>query len=193
VTMLIDPSGRISGVKVKSADQPAFGLALAAAVEGFVFDPALKDGKPTQCLLNFEQRFTSRDLSDEAGDACLADERKHPERIVSANVLDAPPKPVSRRSPRFPVTAAPETTTGSALIECLIDKKGRVRLPRIVEASEPAFGYAAVQALAAWWFEPPKSKGDAVVVRVRVPFKFDSGGPAPADTTPPAKSGQDQP
>ena len=31
---------------------------------------------------------------------------------------------------------------------------------------------AAVQAAAAWWFEPPKVGGKPAIVRVRVPFKF---------------------
>ncbi len=184
-TMVIDPQGRVSGVKVTAADQPEFGLALAAALEGFAFDPALKDGKPVSCLIGYEQKFSSFDLSDEAGDWCLADERTHSKDIVAANVLDAPLKPVSRRSPIFPVTAQPGTTTGTAVIECLIDRRGRARLPRIIEASDPAFGYAAVQALAAWWFEPPKSHGEPVVVRVRVPFDFVIENPAaPKDQNP---------
>jgi outer membrane biosynthesis protein TonB len=41
-----------------------------------------------------------------------------------------------------------------------------------MSASEPAFGYAAIQAVAFWRFEPPLAKGKPVVVRARVPFNF---------------------
>jgi len=179
--VLIDPQGRVVAVKIRSADRPEFGLALTAALEGFTFDPALKDGKPVPHLLNFEQEFSFSTLPDGEGDRLLVVEKKHPENIVSGTTLDAPIKPVSRREPRFPRSVGENVTSGEAVIDCLIDAKGRVRLPRIVRASEPAFGYAAVQAVSAWWFEPPRKAGRPVVTRVRIPFTF--GFNAPSETT----------
>jgi len=70
-------------------------------------------------------------------------------------------------------------TTGEAVIEVLVDEDGHAWLPRIVSATDEAFGYAAVQA-AAWWFEPPMAGGKPVVVRARVPFKSGTKAPAPA-------------
>jgi TonB family protein len=172
VTMAIDERGRVVAVSAVSADRPEFGQALVAAAETFQFDPALRGGKPVKNLLTFEQKFNSRDLGDEAGDWLASDEKKHPEKIASAAALDHPLKPISRRSPVFPVTLPETVTSGEAQVECLVDKKGRVRLPRVVTATDPAFGYAAVQALSTWWFEPPMIHGDEVVVRVRVPFEF---------------------
>ena len=61
---------------------------------------------------------------------------------------------------------------GEARIEVLIDEEGKVRLPRIVEATDPAFGYAAVQAVTEWRFEPPTAAGKPAIVRVLVPFDF---------------------
>jgi TonB family protein len=171
-TMLIDQEGHVSAVKVRSADRPEFGLALTAALEGFTFDPALKDGKPVLQLINFEQTFSSAELPDDDGDRLLSLEKKQPDKIVRAGTLDAPLKPVSRRPPIYPRSVGDTVSTGEALVECLIDEKGRGHLPRIVEASEPAFGYAAVQAVAAWWFEPPRKDGKPVVTRVQIPFDF---------------------
>ncbi len=176
-TMLIDPQGRVSAVKIRSADQPEFGLALTAALEGFTFDPALKDGKPVPHLLNFEQEFTAMQLPDHKGERLLYMEKKHPEDIVSAAALDAPVKPVSRRAPAFPKSVENDVTSGEATIECLIDTKGRARLPRLIKASAPAFGYAALQAVSTWWFEPPRRAGRPVVTRVNIPFAFSIKGP----------------
>lgn len=173
-TMVIDPRGRVVALIGASADRPEFGQALAAALETFQFDPALRGGKPVKSLLGFEQAFNSRELPDQAGDWLLGDEKKHPEKIVPAAGIDRPLKPVSRRPPVFPVTAPEGVASGQAEVECLIDRKGRVRLPRVVGATDPAFGYAAVQAISTWWFEPPTIKGKEVVVRVRVPFEFKS-------------------
>ena len=56
-------------------------------------------------------------------------------------------------------------------------------MPRVVSATEEGFGYAAVQAVSAWWFEPPLMGGKPVVVRVQIPFKF---GETPKNTKAPA-------
>jgi TonB family protein len=151
-----------------------------AALEGFAFDPALKDGKPVPHLIKFEQFFSPPELPDESGDSLLWLEKRHPERIVAASALDAPLKPVSQRAPVFPVSVGPGIDTGEAVIEVLVDEDGHARLPRIVSATDEAFGYAAMQAAAAWWFEPPMAGGKPVVVRARVPFKFGTKSPAPA-------------
>lgn len=188
VAMLIDRLGRVVEVKVVSADRPEFGAALAAAVEGFQFDPALRDGQPVSHLLTFQQRFSFADLRDDPGDRLLRLEKNHPEKILSAKSLDTPLKPVSRRSPIFPVTVPVTTTKGSALVDCLVDEEGRVRLPRVVSATAEGFGYAAVQAAGAWWFEPPRVGGKPVVVRVQIPFDFVIPGPnAKAPTSAAAK------
>lgn len=187
-TMLIDQFGRVAKVKIQSADQPEFGLALTAALEGFTFDPALKDGKPVPNLLRFEQHFNLSDLPDSEGDSLARLEKKHPEDIFNAAALDAPIKPVSRRKPNFPKSVNESVTSGEAMIECLIDKKGRVRLPRIVSATEPAFGYAAVQAVSAWWFEIPHKAGKPVVTRVQIPFKFQLNDRGESQAPPPSKA-----
>jgi TonB family protein len=172
VVMLIDRRGKVTQVKVTSADRPEFGLALAAAVEGFEFEPALKDGVPVPFLLKFEQDFSRFTLRDESADDLLALEKKHPDRIASATQLDMPPKPVSQRPPITPTGPAGPQDDAEALIECIVDVEGHARLPRIVTATAPAYGYAAMQAANGWWFEPAQRAGKAVPVRVQIPFRF---------------------
>src|SRR5208283_2959640 len=153
-----------------------FGLALAAAAETFEFDPALKDGHPVPAALKFEQEFGPQAKNGIITDDDLSlfrRENKKPESIIGANQLDAPLMPLSRRSPFFPLALRGKVEHGEAVIEMLVDEEGRVRLPRIVEATDPAFGYAAVQAAAQWLFEHPQSGGKPAVVRVRVPFSFE--------------------
>lgn len=77
-TVLVGPDGRVAMVKIKSADKPEFGQALTAALERFIFDPALKDGKPTRMLINFEQEFDRTHLPDDDGDWLLGLEKSIP-------------------------------------------------------------------------------------------------------------------
>jgi TonB family protein len=173
--LTVSPAGDVVQAEVVQATLPEFGLALVAAAETFKFDPALKDGHPIQAVLRIEQEF-----SPQAGNEIVTDddlsllrrEKKKPESIVGANQLDAPLKPLSRRSPVFPLALRGKVNRGKARIELLVDEEGHARLPRIVEASDPAFGYAAAQAAAQWLFGPPISSGKPAVVRVIVPFIF---------------------
>lgn len=187
-TVLINQQGRVAAVKVVSADRPEFGLAFAAALEGFTFDPALKEGRPVPNLVTFEQTFSDFELPDDEADRLATLEKKHPERIAGAKSLDAPLKPLSRRAPHFPTGVSDGVTAGTAAIECLIDEEGRVRLPRIVTATAPAFGYAAAQAVATWWFEPPLAAGKPAVVRVQIPFNFEIKPVKPAANANPAEA-----
>lgn len=184
VTALINQQGRVAAVKVQEAERPEFGLALATAMEGFTFDPALKDGRPVPNLMSFEQAFSSSDLPDDVGDEMLALEKRHPDRILPNGALDTPLKPISRASPIFPKSLLGKVDRGEAMIEILVDEDGRTRLPRIVSSSDPAFGYAAVQAISTWRFEPPKAAGKYVVVRARVPFTFGAKTPPNAAPVP---------
>ncbi len=186
VLLAINPTGNVVQTKVIEAALPEFGLALAAAAETFKFDPALKNGNRVRAVLKIEQEFSShaenRIITDDDL-ALLRLEKKKPESIVGANKLDAPLRPLSRRSPVFPLALRGKADHGEARIELLIDEKGHPRLPRIAAASDPAFGYAAVQAAAQWLFEPPMSGGKPAIVRVIVPFAFEI---KPATTVAPA-------
>jgi TonB family protein len=187
LAFLVAEDGSVSDVKVLSADRPEFGEAFSAAVVAFQFVPAMKDGKPTKAVLRMEHQFdaggwTGRPSSDDLAMAALV--RKHPERVTEATALDSPVRPISQRPPVYPATA--KADSGEALIEVIIDKDGRARLPKIVSATEPALGYAAAQAAGEWRFEEPKSGGKAVVARVRVPFKFGSAKKAANTSEAPA-------
>ena len=58
------------------------------------------------------------------------------------------------------------------MVDFIVDEEGYVRLPRIVSASAPDFGYSAVQAASQWRFEEPKVNGKGAAVSVRAPFSF---------------------
>jgi TonB family protein len=181
VRYIVDERGAIAHTKVIEASAPEFGAALLAAVEQFAHDPALREGRPTAAMLAFKQEFSQDEKYQMVSDldlALLKRETSKPDSIVSARELDAPLKLISRRPPRFPGSQAGKTLKGTASIEVLVDEDGRVRLPRVVEASHDDFGYAALQGVSAWRFDPPTRGGRAVVTRVRIPIAFGEREPA---------------
>jgi TonB family protein len=167
--MIIDERGVVIQTDVLKSTHPEFGRALAAALQAYSFEPALKQGKPIVSALKMEQEFDPAD-ADRDERALLAEETRHPEEILAPKSAADIPKAIARPAPAYP----PEKTgtSGRAVVEFLIDRDGHARLPRIVSATDPAFGYAGVQAISRWQFEKPVIQGRAAVLRVRMPLEF---------------------
>lgn len=188
VTFVVDARGQVVSTRVDEASRPEFGMAAAAAVEAARLEPALLAGQPTNAAMRHEMRFDydPDNVLLQRDGRLINLEKNKPERVVAANQLDAKLKAINRRAPQFPTALQKRLDHGEAVVEFLVDEEGRPKLPRVVSASEPEFGYAAVQAIGSWAFESPVSGGKPAIVRVQQPFKF-TPKPAPA-AKPPAKA-----
>ncbi len=177
ISYVVGPDGRVVSAKLREATTPEFGLAVLAMIDAWRFKPAKKkDGKAAYANLGSEYDFRSNGrgdvpVSDAAKDILRLIE-KHPEKIITADQLDRPPAPISRRPPVYPTALREAGQPGEAVIEFYIDEEGDAQLPSIVSSSAPEFGYAAVQAVATWRFTPPKKGGHTVVTHARVPLEF---------------------
>lgn len=184
VSYLVGPQGQVLGARLQEATAPEFGAAVLAMIDGWQFKPATrKDGKPAHANLGIEYEFKPGGR----GDVPVSDEtrrilrliEKSPEDIATLQELDGPLKPLSRRPPVYPTALQQAGESGMAAIEFHVDRKGDVHLPRVVSSTAPEFGYAAVQAVATWRFEPPRKKGREVVARVQIPINFALRDPRP--------------
>ncbi len=191
VIFVVATDGKVREATIIEATHPEFGQALAAAASLYRFKPATLNGEPTNCLITVEHNFDPHGDNgftfDEDLDLLKIEARK-PEQIIKASQLDRPLKAFSRKSPVTPILNDPQSpapspdTTAKAVIQFLVDKHGKVRLPRIMESTTPAHGYAAIQAVAEWRFEMPLSGGKPVIVRVQAPFNFNAASsPKPED------------
>lgn len=191
VALIVDEQGRVVASRVLTASPPEFGLALQAAAERFIYEPALKDGHPHRTMVGASQDFEISDqtLVTDEDQRILRMIQKHPERISSASSLDQRMKVLASRPPVFPHSLVGKATRGEALVEVLVDEAGRPCLPRIISASAPEFGYSAAAAVSLWIFVVPTAKGRPTVVRVKIPFVFTLESPptpAPGPSSPPA-------
>ena len=172
VEFVINEDGRTDYVRVVSASHPEFGAALTAAVETWQFRPATRSGTRVAVTLRVRHAFA---LKEGEGEQRVA--KAWPAGIATAKGLDRPLAPIWRVGPRYPASLLAEKPAGEALVEFVIDRTGRARLPQATSASHEAFGWAAVTAISQWAFEPPLRNGEAVDVRVSIPVTF----PAPAN------------
>lgn len=174
---IVGHDGHVIASEIVDAPRPEFGHAIVAAMETWQFMPARGgDGKLRMAIIHQEHTF------DPQGDSgapispgtreVLRLLKKYPASIAALNELDALPEPVAKHPPIFPTALRKAGRDGEAVIEFFIDHEGDVHLPRVVSATAPEFGYAAVQAVSAWRFTPPKRKGKTVVTRARLPLGF---------------------
>ena len=176
VGFFIGPSGWVEQTTIVDSAGPDLDGATIAAVEKLRFKPAVKDGKPSYAALHMEFEFKTSGRGDVQVDAAtkrvLRLLEKDRDQLVTLAELDVVPEAVSRQPPRYPQGVDKTHESGTALIEFVIDRKGFARLPHVIEATDPAFGYAAVQAAATWRFEAPRRDGKVVDALVRIPVQF---------------------
>lgn len=94
--------------------------------------------------------------------------------VMTADLVDVPPRPVSTGSFRYPPSAKKNGVRGYVVLSVLVEEDGSVKQVQVLE-SNPAgiFDSAALQGIRSWHFEPAKYKGDIVKVWAKQKIRFD--------------------
>lgn len=89
-------------------------------------------------------------------------------------MVDEPPELLSAPPPVYPPLLRLAGISGRVRIEAVVDTAGRVEpnSARIVDATDPAFGTAALASVRVALFRPARMYGRAVRVRVQLPVEF---------------------
>ncbi|MBI2515354.1 MAG: TonB family protein [Opitutae bacterium] len=171
-----DAAGNPTDILPIEATHPAMADAAVAAVQQWRFEPmdaaGLFNRAPVLLRVSFSYEGVIFVFSNLAYDTARQERRDRPMTVRHAAALPAPPKPVSQPMPDYPKTLANQSLEGEARVTFYIDAEGHVRLPRVLEASTPEFGEAAVLAVANWRYETPRVRGEPVVVTDQWSFQF---------------------
>lgn len=173
----VRPDGTVINVKIREATAPEFGRALVAALEASSFEKGFAGSSETPVVLLKRAEFKAPPLdattapADDPQARLVILARKSP--LPGGGDLDERLTPLYRIAPVYPAAlAGDEKPTGQAVIEFVIDRDGRARLPRIVSATREEFGWAAATAVAQWLFRAPRRGGAATEVKVQIPIQF---------------------
>lgn len=173
----VEANGSVAALKVRSATQPAFGQAALAALETWRFRPALSNGQAVAVPLIKRVQFV--EVPHTAAREAIKDPEAELVRAARAGSIGAPKgldeklTPIFRLPPVYPAALKEAGgPKGEAMIEFVIARDGRARLPRIVSASHEEFGWAAATAVAQWVFKAPLREGQTVDVKVSIPVSF---------------------
>ncbi len=94
--------------------------------------------------------------------------------VMTADLVDVPPRPVSTGSFRYPPAAKKNGVKGYVVLSVLVAEDGSVNQVQVLESNPSGvFDSAALQGIRAWQFEPAKYKGDVVKVWAKQKIRFD--------------------
>ena len=94
--------------------------------------------------------------------------------VMTADLVDVPPKPLSRGAFKYPPAAKREGIKGYVVLSVLVEADGSVNQVQVLESNPSGiFDSAALQGIRAWHFEPAKYKGDTVRVWAKQRIRFD--------------------
>jgi TonB family protein len=166
VAFTVRANGRIDDAVTLAATERRLGDAAVEAIEQWRFerDPALGTGPnavPSAVLrreiVEFVFKRDSGVISMSHLEAAKSWFPKDPTldvRMLLPDELDAPLVRVqTTESPGAPALRVPLTVGGRVTLSFVVDETGRVRVPAIVAADDPALGAAALAMLASWRYE----------------------------------------
>ncbi len=83
-----------------------------------------------------------------------------------------PPKKIIAPKPRYPFGKYEACIEGPVLLQIIIDERGIPRRPLLLTDQEPLLGYAAMEAVRDWRFEPARLDGEPIGVYYNLPVNF---------------------
>lgn len=186
VKFTLSGEGRVVSTELVEASHPDFGGSLVAAVESWIFKPeaAVESGTTREYRHDFVRSFTPY-----AAQRLIEDVRAGKVVSNSPAGLDARPKVLARPGLAYPTALFNELVAGTAEVEFVVDRVGLAQLPRVVKASRPEFGWAAVTLANGMRFQPLTRGGKPAELRVRVPINFNPPKPEAAAAAPAAPTG----
>lgn len=94
--------------------------------------------------------------------------------VMTADLVDVPPRAVSHGAFRYPPSAKKNGVKGYVVLSILVSEKGAVDQVQVLESSPAGvFDSAALQGIRSWQFEPAKYQGEVVKVWAKQRIRFD--------------------
>ena len=94
--------------------------------------------------------------------------------VMTADLVDVPPKAISQGAFRYPPSAKKNGVRGYVVLSILVSERGSVDQVQVLESSPSGvFDAAALQGIRSWQFEPAKYQGGVVKVWAKQRIRFD--------------------
>jgi TonB family protein len=167
---LTDDKGKVVKTKILRGEHEILNNAAVAAVEQWVYEPFIINGKPIGVEFTVTLRFNldDKDEAKTTSDTTTAG--------ANVDVITLPEdvelKLVKRVEPEYPIDARKNLLGGTVLLEAIIDKQGNVLTVKVLEGEHEILNEAAIDAVKQWKYEPYEKEGEARKVRYRIELEF---------------------
>jgi TonB family protein len=156
----VDPTGRAHYLEASPRTPPAVIASTSAAIEGWTFEPAKRDGAAVAAEVWLHVRYSVR-----RGD------NGYQFDIADAGI--GPGVPVTSL-PEFPPTAVRAGCVGTMMLKVAIDADGNpTSVTEIGELQWRQVARAVLKSVKSWHFAPQKVGGAGIAESVTVPVEFD--------------------
>ena len=166
---IVDVEGRVINPVVVRSNNPWFERPAIEAILQWKFHPGLKSGHAVNSVARQRIQFELDDVGSELWRATKAkDHAKLPLEIR----WDESPVPIMSTYPVYPAEALRAEKKGRAVVRYLVNQQGRIDAAKVMEASAPEFGGAAMASVDVWRFSPAKRAGEPCSALIQVEFEF---------------------
>jgi TonB family protein len=174
VEFVVETDGSVSREKVKETGGPGFDEAALAAVRQWKFKPGVDEKKPAAMAMSVPVVFELAQLSQKQVPLFP------PERLMPRVMQSEPARLLGSMEPEYPAELEERKLPGSVVIEFTVDETGRARLPKVLNASHPAFVETALRTLEQARFNPARQGPLPYESKMKSPMEFVSMGALPA-------------
>lgn len=149
----LDETGAITGCEFSENTKLAseFKTEIDSALALWRFAPARAAGKPIASTLSIQLLLRPPGSGGSPGTS---------------------PKLISSVHPFYPFALKKKGITGQVTVQFIVDVKGNVKNPVVVQSSHREFEAPAIQAILKWKFKPGTRNGKPVATRMSMPFHF---------------------
>jgi TonB family protein len=184
VVFTFDETGRITDRVALHASHPAFVVAVFEAARHWEIDTTKLPHAIRRETVAYDFQRSTVIISRTERDAMKAaftpygDERGVAFSTCREEQLGVPLETLATSVPEFPSALKARQIRGSATVSFIVDAGGGVRVPAVIDATEPEFGEAVLAAVRQWRFSSPQVGGFPIQVMVERTFSFGARPPA---------------
>jgi TonB family protein len=178
VLFTFDDDGRITDRIALEASHPGFAMAVFEASASWEIDTTKLSRfyRREFVQFNFERQNVIVSMSQrdaiKAAFTPFGDKAAIAPKSWREEVFDSPLRATTTALPDYPPTLKEGHVAGQATVSFVVDVEGGVRVPAVIDATEPEFGDAVLAAIKKWHFPPPLLGGRPIQVMLQRTFSF---------------------
>lgn len=164
---IVGEDGQARDLRVLQSPHPAFELAIVKSTLASKYKPATLEGAPVAAKVTMPFTFAFASSTEPDGELAYEFSPATDPKLPRELQYDQPPRIKVAGPVVYPRHLAESEIAGFAKLAIAVDNRGNVRGVKLIEATHPDFGAAAVAMMQAWEFLPAR-KNQAPVESVFV-------------------------